>query len=94
MRAVLIVRLLQQFERRLKFGFVLDVEHPQQLFERRPHPFDVTIHPWALRFDALMTNAEPPQGEGEYPGGEDRFVVGSDLLWLAVMLDRIQQQAQ
>lgn len=34
MRPMLVVRLLQQFERRLQFGFVLDVEHPQQLLER------------------------------------------------------------
>lgn len=90
MRAVLVVRLLQQFECRLQFGFVLDVEHPQQLFERRPHPFDATVHPWALRLDALMTDAEPAQCKSEDPRSEGGFIVGSDFLGFAVMLDSIQ----
>lgn len=39
-------------------------------------------------------DAEPAEGEGDDPGSEDRFVVGPDLLRLAVMFDGIQQQAQ
>lgn len=93
MRSALVVGVAQQIERRLQFGFVPDVERLQQLLEGRPDAFDVAVHPGALRCDALMFDAEPGQGEGEDedPGGEDPFVVGPDLLRLAVMLDRIQQ---
>jgi hypothetical protein len=41
-----------------------------------------------------VLDAEPAHGEGEDPGSEDGFVVGSDLFWLAVVFDGIQQQVQ
>ena len=94
MRAVLVVGLAQQAQRRLQFDLVLHVEHPQQLFERRPDAFDPAVHPRAVRLDALVANTEPAQREGEHPGREDRFIVGSDLSRLAVVLDGIQQQPQ
>lgn len=78
----------------MQLGFIAKIEHPQQLFERRPHPFDAAVHPLLSRFDPLMLDAEPAHDECEDPGSEDRLVVGSDLLGLAVMLDGIQQQTQ
>jgi hypothetical protein len=67
MRSVLVVGDAQQIERRLQFGFVPDVERSQQLLEGRPDAFDAAVHPWALRCDALMFDAEPAQGECEDP---------------------------
>ncbi|GAA4804565.1 hypothetical protein GCM10023307_34010 [Lysobacter hankyongensis] len=63
----------------MKFGFVPDVVGPQLLLERRPDAFDAAVHPWALRCDALMFDAEPVQGEAEDLGRENRFVVDYDL---------------
>ena len=91
MRTALVVSLFQQFERRLQLGFIAKIEHPKQLFERRPHTFDAAVHPGALWFDALVADTDPTQGEGERQRSEDGFVVGSDLLRFAVMLDGIEQ---
>lgn len=54
MRSALVVGVAQQVERRLQFGFVPDVERPQQLLEGRPDAFDAAVHPGALRCDALI----------------------------------------
>lgn len=53
------------------------VRYPRS--QGRPDAFDAAVHPWALRCDALMFDAEPVQGEAEDPGREDRFVVDYDL---------------
>lgn len=79
MRPALLVGVAQQVERRLQFGFVPDVERSQQLLEGRPDAFYAAVHPWALRCDAPMFDAESAQGEDEDSGREDRFVVDSDL---------------
>ena len=94
MRAVLVVGLAQQVQRRLQFDLVLHVEHPQQLFERRPDAFDPAVHPLAVRLDALVADAEPVQRKRERPGGENRFVVSSDAFWFSVMFNGFEQQQQ
>lgn len=68
--------------------------HAQHLLERGPDPFDAAVHPRAVRQRPLVADPQPLQGEGEDPGREDRFVVGTDCLRLAVVFDGIQQQAE
>lgn len=94
MRAVPVVGVAQQVQPRLQFGLVLQVEHPQQLLERRPGALDAAVHPGAVRLDALVADAEPAQRKRERPGGENRFVVSSDAFWFSVMFDGFEQQPQ
>lgn len=47
-----------------------------------------------MRQRPLVADAKPLQGEGEDPGREDRFVVGTDSLRPTEMLDGIQQQSK
>lgn len=94
MGALLVVGVAEHVQRDLKLSFVRDMAYPQHLLERGSDMFDAAIHPRAVRQCPLVANSQPSQSEGEDPRGEHRFVVGTDRLRLAVVLDGIQQQTK